>query len=77
MTINLPFLAIWRDSMLSGRKIMTARTKQYGQPGDTFEIFGCTFELVSVNPLSLQEIALSYWYEEGCSSPANFVEAWI
>ncbi len=46
--MRIPFLPEWKELMFSGRKTHTCRSKKYGEAGERFEIFGATFELVSV-----------------------------
>jgi hypothetical protein len=42
-------------------------TEYMGEPGNTFEAFGATFEIISVDEVRLYEVA-SLWREEGCKS---------
>ena len=76
MKVKIPFLERFREPMLSGRKTMTSRSKKYGEYGDTFDVFGATFEIVEpIARLSLGDIA-SFWREEGFESLEDFVECW-
>lgn len=72
----IPFLPEWKEAMLSGRKTCTCRSKKYGEVGDQFTIFGATFELVSVEKKSLEQVRDEYWYQEGCDSRAGFEQVW-
>lgn len=74
--IHIPFLAEFKDAMLSGRKTMTSRTKRYGEEGDTFNAFGATFKIVNVSQMSLRLIANEYYVDEGCDSDNDFVNIW-
>lgn len=75
MTVTIPFKPFFKEPMLSGVKVCTARTKRMGEPGDTFEAFGATFEILSVEEVRLYEVA-SLWKEEGCQSEEHFEEVW-
>lgn len=74
--IKIPFLPEWKDLLLTGRKTHTCRSRRYGTPGDQFEAFGEVFELVSVKKKTLEDVRDNYWHQEGCNSPAEFVEVW-
>lgn len=75
MNVNIPFKPFFKEPMLSGVKVCTARTKRMGEPGDTFEAFGATFEILSINEVRLYEVA-SLWKDEGCASEEHFKEVW-
>lgn len=84
MEVKIPFQERWREKMLSGPtmlrgvpKTCTSRTSPYGQPGDTFQAFGATFELLAVRPLTLGVVAMYFAPAEGCASPDAFKEVWI
>jgi len=62
--------------MLNGQKTMTSRTKRYGNVGDTFDVFGATFELTDVSKMTLQFVAYGYYQEEGCQFPTDFIDIW-
>lgn len=74
--VEIPFLPVWEPAMLDGTKTHTCRSKRYGAPGDRFQTFGATFELVTVRKVRLDLVRDSYWREEGCRSPEHFVEVW-
>lgn len=74
--IKIPFLPEWKELLLTGRKTHTCRSKSYGKPGDQFEAFGQVFELVSIEQKTLDAVRDNYWQQEGCNSPAEFVEVW-
>ena len=61
--------------MLSGQKTMTSRTKIYGGKGDTFDVFGATFEIESVD-LQPFIVVEQQWKAEGCRSKEDFLAVW-
>lgn len=75
MQVTIRFKPFFKDPLLSGVKVCTARTKCMGQPGDTFEAFGAQFEIVSVRDVYLYDVAF-LWREEGCTSEDHFKEVW-
>lgn len=75
MQIHIPFKERFREPMLNGVKILTSRTKRYGQVGDWFNAFGQTFVLTSVEKRGLYWI-VDHWQYEGCSSEKDFLEVW-
>ena len=62
--------------MVTRRKIMTSRSKQYGVPGDTFEAFDCQFILTDVRDEALGVVATEFFHEEGCDSKEEFIAIW-
>ena len=76
MIVKIPFLERFREPMLNNAKTQTARTKRYGKEGDTFEVFGVTFQINSVFKMRLREIA-NHWREEGCDSKQDFQSVWM
>lgn len=75
MLIKIPFKPFFKEPMLSGVKVCTARTKRMGEPGDTFEAFGAIFELVTVHQVFLESVS-HLWRDEGCRSREHFIEVW-
>lgn len=73
--ISIPFKPDFKEPMLAGVKVCTARSKKMGEPGDHFEAFGVTFELLAVTDMDLYEVSL-LWKEEGCRSREHFIEVW-
>lgn len=73
--VKIPFLPRFQEPMLNGTKIMTSRTRKYGQVGDVFKAFGAMFKITEVFRLELGDIA-SFWKDEGCKSLDDFVETW-
>ena len=74
--IKIPFLKEFRESMLSGKKTKTSRTKRYGKPGDTFEAFEAVFELTDVQKKALVTVAHLYYKEEGFENKEDFIACW-
>ncbi len=75
MKVYIPFLKRFETPMLNDTKTMTSRTKKYGKIGDTFDIFGATFEITEIGRLQLGDI-LSFWKEEGMTSIEDFEHTW-
>jgi hypothetical protein len=75
MIVTIRFKPYFKDALLSGVKVCTARTKIHGKPGDTFQIFDAVFEILSVEEVRLYEVA-SLWREEGCTSEEHFKAVW-
>lgn len=74
--IDILFLPEFEESMISGKKTATTRTRRHGRPGDWFVRFGRTFVLASIQRIYL-DIAVRYRYlEEGFSSSSEFVKYW-
>jgi hypothetical protein len=73
--VHIPFMEKFREPMLNGTKILTTRTKKYGQPGDWFNAFGKTFVLIRVEQWPLAYAATN-WKLEGCDSYEDFVTVW-
>ena len=73
---HIPFLSQWNLQMVDGRKTATSRTKRYGDPGDTFSVYGHYFVLTLVRRHSLGCIAQARYKQEGCESPEAFREVW-
>jgi len=67
----------FRDRMLSGQKTATTRTKKYGNGGDLFSAFGHTFQLTKVDKVFLQDIASTFYAQEGFKSQQEFCDCWI
>jgi hypothetical protein len=73
--VKILFRPEFKDALLSGRKICTARSKPMGAAGDRFQAFGAWFDLKRVEDVALWEVK-SRWEDEGCESPEHFVEVW-
>ena len=73
--VSIPFKPYFKEPLLAGVKVCTARTKVVGTPGDTFEVFGAQFEIASVKEVRLYEV-VSLWREEGCASEEHFKDVW-
>ena len=76
MRVRIPFLRIFEESLSSGVKTMTARTKVMGKVGDYFSTFGMTFVITGSIQISEQVLRDSFWEQEGFSSPEELVKTW-
>lgn len=74
--IKIPFRARFREVMLSGNKITSARPKPMGLPGQMFVAFGARFCLELVEPIRLEVVRDEFYQLEGLDSPEEFVEVW-
>ena len=57
---QIPFRQTFRESLLSGDKTATTRTRIMVQAGESFEAFGARFEVVDVKRLSLNVVKGHY-----------------
>ncbi len=73
---ELAFLPEAAEQLRQGRKLATARRSRHGVAGDTFTAFGLEFEIESVRPLPLRDVAAQAFNLEGCDSPHEFAEVW-
>ena len=76
MRVNLPFKRMFKDTMLNNLKTCTSRTKKYGSPGDTFDIFGATFKITAVESKKLEDVANHLYRFEGFAHPSGFIFIW-
>lgn len=74
--IKIPFLPAFKKVMFTGVKQCTARTRKFGNVGDTFITFGRTFVLTKVEKVPLQKVAAEYYVSEGTTSANDFVKIW-
>ena len=75
--IKIPFLPQFKNPMLSGQKVITSRTRRYGQTGDTFQAWGQTFEIRKVSYILLSSVRGRYYQQEGFPSPEAFEACWL
>lgn len=73
--IYIPFLPQFEKPMLESRKTLTTRSKKYGSPGDTFEIFGARFRLLEVRKDLLLNSCRQY-LAEGFRNSTAFICCW-
>lgn len=59
--VQILFPAKYRDALLSGHELSTARTKQLGAGGDRFQAFGEWFDILSVEEIPLDDIEMSIY----------------
>lgn len=76
MKVKIPFKLYFKNVMLNGQKTVTSRTKWYGKIGDTFDVFGATFEIIETYPSLLNDVACLHFREEGCRSTVEFIKIW-
>ena len=76
--VRIPFYDRFREPMLADPQVkeLTCRTSKKGRPGDRFRAFGAVFQIVDVWRDTAAHIAICFWREEGCSSPADFKATW-
>lgn len=74
--VKIPFRVQFREAMLTGNKITTARPRPMGLPGQMFVAFGARFCLDLVEPIRLEVVRDDFYQLEGLSSPKEFVEVW-
>ena len=75
--IIIPFLPEFESRMLSGEKTATTRTKKYGDGGDLFPAFGNSFQLTKVDKVYLQDVASTFYIQEGFKTQQEFCDCWI
>ena len=74
---TLPFKERFRHPILAGRKVCTARTKRYGEPGDVLRTsFGFYVLLEKVCQHTLRDVRDNFWAFEGLASPGEFEAIW-
>ena len=73
--VKIPFKPYFKEPLLSGVKVCTARTKRMGAVGDRFMAFDTWFEIKSVTKEDLTFVA-DLWHQEGCTSREHFIEVW-
>jgi hypothetical protein len=74
--INLLFLPDFEQSMLTGKKTATTRTRRFGHVGDWFFAFGKTFVLIEVYRTPLTRVVYFLYQEEGFNTPQELIACW-
>jgi hypothetical protein len=78
--IEIPFLERFREDVGTAQKIMTTRTKKYGEVGDFFWVtsgeFRIKYVLLSVFTMRLWHVGQQFYQAEGFSSPDEFIKVW-
>ncbi len=74
--VKIPFQEDFRERMLEGLKTCTSRTKKYGNPGDFFQIFGTTFQIIDVKQHYLGFVAKFLYVDEGFQRSSDFEQIW-
>jgi len=59
MKVTIPFKPRFKAPLINGTKTWTSRTKRYGNPGDTFEVFDQEFLIEKVERRTLGDVAES------------------
>lgn len=72
----MPFLPEFEERMLLGQKTATTRTGKHGNGGDLFSAFGHSFKLTKVDKVYLQDVASTFYKQEGFNSQQEFVQCW-
>ena len=73
---KLPFRPQFQRPMMDGTKLMTCRTKKWGEPGDVFEAWGHRFILTHVMRMRLGYVGSDCFEQEGVESVQEFMEVW-
>lgn len=76
-SLVIPFMPEFKDRMLAGQKTATTRNKRYGHGGDLFSAFGHTFRLTKVDKVYLQDVASTFYKQEGFETQQEFVDVWV
>ena len=76
MRVEIPFWDMFKDPMLRGDKVMTTRSKKYGNKGDIFDKFGATFRISLVKKLPIALIANEFYDAEGFDTREDFIKIW-
>ena len=75
--LAIPFDPSMKAAALCGKKTCTSRNEVYGNPGDTFPLDDCFFELQSVKRKSLGFVARCLYRAEGFESEEEFKNFWM
>lgn len=73
--VTIQFWERFREPLLAGVKVCTARTRPMARVGDTFDAFGARFEVIETTQVCLRDVCELY-KDEGCQSREEFVEVW-
>lgn len=74
--IEIPFMDRFKISMLSGFKVCTSRNKKYGEPEDTFWVWGNKFKLIAIVKFPLSYVKFYFFNIEGFETELEFMECW-
>jgi len=75
MERDIPFDDRFKEALLDGRKISTARYKKYAERGDTFTQFGRTFQVIAAIRIPLKALWPLHQLE-GVGSPDELKALW-
>jgi hypothetical protein len=78
--IEIPFLERFRKDVSNGQKVMTTRSKKYGEPEDWFWVEDGDYKikcvLLAVFRMRLWHVAYQFYDAEGLREPVDFVNVW-
>lgn len=74
--VRIPFWEMFREPMIRGDKIMTTRSRKFGNKGDTFQKFCHTFIITLVKKLPIALVANEFYDAEGFDTPEDFIKVW-
>jgi len=78
--IEIPFRDEFLEPIALGQKIMTTRSKKYGEPGDVFWVpwrgMDVKLVLLAVFRTRLWHVAYQLHDAEGLRSPDDFIKVW-
>ena len=75
-TLRVKFREDFGPKLANGEKTATTRTKPLGRPGEHFLALGGRYVILTVEKLTLGEVAADHHREEGFPSPAGFRAVW-
>jgi hypothetical protein len=74
--IEIPFLEQFHEDIKNGQKIMTTRSKRYGEAGDFFVLNKEKLTILAVFKMRLWHIAYHFHDAEGFGNPQGFIDCW-
>lgn len=72
----MPFYDRFVEPIRSGEKIVTARTRRWGNAGDLLQTPAGVIRLLAVYKRMLGEVRDQWYLREGCASPEDFEAVW-
>ncbi len=74
--VKIPFQTDMRLAVRNGTKTATSRPYKMADVGDCFQIGEIYYQITNVTKMTLGEICLDHYNEEGCKSTQHFIEVW-
>lgn len=74
--VKIPFNEWSVKQIKNGQKCCTSRREPKGEPDDWFILDGQKYVLTDVHARRLGWVAEQHFYEEGASSPEEFIKVW-